>query len=65
MKKNKEKCQIAGMKINSATDLLENDLAAGTYRMQIVRDCDLRPRENGGPASLPQCRNGCPFYKNS
>ena len=63
MKKQIEKCQIAGKTINSAQDLLDNQLAASTYRMQIIRDCHERPRENGGPASLPECRKWCPFYE--
>lgn len=57
-----EKCQIAGKNITSAHDLIDNGLAAETTRMHVLPDCHERPRENGGPASLPKCREDCPFY---
>ena len=57
-----EKCQIAGKKINSAHDLVNNGLPADTTRLHYLGDCHERPRENGGPASLPECRKFCPFY---
>lgn len=63
MKKNNEKCQIAGKTISSAKDLLDIGLPVDTTRMHIVTDCHERPRENGGPASLPVCRAECPFYE--
>lgn len=62
MGKKIEKCQIAGKQINSAHDLIEGGLVANTLNMQYL-DCQQRPRENGGPASLPLCRQGCPFYE--
>lgn len=57
-----EKCQIAGKQINSAHDLINNGLPADTTRMHYLGDCRERPRENRGPASLPECRKFCPFY---
>ena len=63
MTKKIERCQIAGKKITSAQDLLDIGLAADTLRLKTSKDCHERPRENGGPASLPICREGCPFYK--
>lgn len=65
MKKNVEKCGLANKNIHSADDLLKNELPASTYGMQIVRDCHQRPRENGGPASLPECREPCPFLQSN
>jgi len=63
MTKKIERCQIAGKQITSAQDLLDMGLAADTLRLNTSRDCQERPRENGGPASIPECRNGCPFYE--
>lgn len=62
MNKKIEKCQIAGKQINSAHDLIDNGLTANTLNMQYL-NCEQRPRENGGPASLPLCRQECPFHK--
>jgi hypothetical protein len=55
-----EKCQIAGEPRNmSADDLIERKMPVSTVAMTAIRDCQLRPRENGGPAT-EKCRN-CPF----
>lgn len=45
-------CQLAGVPNNTdAQSLLDRGIAVGTATMQIVRDCDKRPRQYGGPAS--------------
>jgi hypothetical protein len=64
MNKRVERCQIAGKQISSAHDLVDNGLVASLIRMKFLGKCqNNRVRENGGPASMPLCREGCPFYE--
>lgn len=61
--KNNEICRLAEGKINNAQNILEKGINLSTYSLTVFKDCQERPRENGGPASLPVCRDNCPFYE--
>lgn len=64
MSKKFERCKIAGKQISSAHDLVDNGYEASLIRMKFLGDCkNIRIRENGGPASMPLCRDGCPFHE--